>query len=179
MISKGCIYHIVRVMDVESEVPSLESVPAVSEFLNVFLNDLPSILPKREIDFGIDLLPDTQSISIPPYRMASAFLRQIVSRKGTKVDPKKTDVVKSWPRPLDPSDIRSFLGLAGYYRRFVEHFSSIASLLKTLTQNKARFVWSEACEKNFQEFKGRLTSTTVLTLPEGTNGFVVYEHKKC
>ena len=103
-----------------------------------------------------------------------AFLGHIVSSKGIEVDPKKTDAVKSWPRPLSPIDIGSFLGLACYHRRFVEGFSSIASPLTALTQNKAKFVWSEACEKSFQELKDRLTSAPVLTLPEGTNGFVVY-----
>ncbi|WMV25732.1 hypothetical protein MTR67_019117 [Solanum verrucosum] len=98
----------------------------------------------------------------------------IVSSKGIEVDPKKTDAVKSCPRPLSPSDIRSILGLAGYYRRFVEGFYSLASPLKTLTQNKARFIWSELYEKSFQELKDRLTSALVLTLPEGTDGFVVY-----
>ncbi|KAH0758100.1 hypothetical protein KY290_021593 [Solanum tuberosum] len=74
-----------------------------------------------------------------------AFLGHIVSSKGSiEVDLKKMDAVKSWPRPLTPSDIRRFLGLAGYYRRFVEGFSSIASPLTTLTQKKANFIWSEA-----------------------------------
>ncbi|KAH0773630.1 hypothetical protein KY290_010767 [Solanum tuberosum] len=77
MISKGCIYHIVRVMDVESETPSLESVPVVNEFSKVFPDDLPDIPPEWEIDFGIDLLPDTQPISIPPYRMALAELKEL------------------------------------------------------------------------------------------------------
>ncbi|WMV26382.1 hypothetical protein MTR67_019767, partial [Solanum verrucosum] len=67
-----------------------------------------------------------------------------------------------------------FLGLANYYRRFVEGFSSISSPLTTLTKQKSKFEWSEACEKSFQELKDRLTSGLVLTLPEGTNGFVVY-----
>ncbi|WMV29154.1 hypothetical protein MTR67_022539 [Solanum verrucosum] len=93
---------------------------------------------------------------------------------GIEVDPKKTDAVKSWARPLTPTDVRSFLGLANYYRRLVEGFSSIASPLMTLTQKKAKFVWLEACEKSFQELKDILTSTPVLTLPEGTDGFVVY-----
>ncbi|KAH0652933.1 hypothetical protein KY289_030611 [Solanum tuberosum] len=93
-----------------------------------------------------------------------AFLGHIVSSKGIEVDLKKTDSVKSWPRPLPPTDIRRFLCLVGYYRRFVE----------ALTQKKAKFVWSEACEKSFQELKDRLTSTPVLTLLEGTDGFVVY-----
>ena len=103
-----------------------------------------------------------------------AFLGHIVSSEGIEVDPKKTDAVKSWPRPLSPSDIRSFLGLAGYYRRFVEGFSSIASPLTALTQKKSKFEWSESCEKSFQLLKDKLTSAPVLTLPEGTEGFVVY-----
>ncbi|WMV08791.1 hypothetical protein MTR67_002176 [Solanum verrucosum] len=86
----------------------------------------------------------------------------------------KTEAVKSWPRPLTPSDIRSFLGLSGYYRKFVEVFSSIASPLTDLTQKKVKFIWFEACEKSFQELKDRLTSATVLTLPQGTDGFVAY-----
>nr|ABI34336.1 hypothetical protein SDM1_41t00011 [Solanum demissum] len=326
--SIGCRTRVVKVMDVESETPSLESVPMLSKFPKVFPVDLPGVPPKREIDFGIDLMPDTQPISIPPYRMALAelkelkeqlkdslekgfiqpsispwgapvlfvrkndgsirmcidysqlnksyhqlrvrgvdipkmtfrtqyghfefvvmsfgltnaptafmalmnrlfrhyldmfltvfiddiliysrsenkhmnrlrivlqvlkdhqlyakfskcvfwlksvaFLSHIVSSKGIEVDPKKMDVVKGWPRPLTPTDIRSFLGLAGYYRRFVEGFSSIASPLTTLTQKNAKFVWSEACEKSLQELKDRLTSAPVLTLLEGTDGFVVY-----
>lgn len=69
--------------------------------------------------------------------------------KGIKVYPKKTDVIKNWPRPFTPINIRSFFGLTGYYRRFVKEFSSISSLLMGLTQNKAKFIWSEKCEKIF------------------------------
>ncbi|WMV37363.1 hypothetical protein MTR67_030748, partial [Solanum verrucosum] len=87
---------------------------------------------------------------------------------------KKIEAVQNWPRPTSPIDIRSFLGLAGYYRRFVKGFSSIASLLTKLTQKTVKFQWSEACEKSFQELKKRLITTPVLTLPEDTQGFVVY-----
>ncbi|WMV07690.1 hypothetical protein MTR67_001075, partial [Solanum verrucosum] len=69
---------------------------------------------------------------------------------------------------------RSFLGLAGYYKRFVQGFSSISSPLTKLTQKIVKFQWSEACEKIFQELKKMLTTAPVLTLPEGTQGFVVY-----
>ncbi|WMV30001.1 hypothetical protein MTR67_023386, partial [Solanum verrucosum] len=103
-----------------------------------------------------------------------AFLSHIISSEGIEVDPKKIDVVKSWPRPLTLSDIRSFFGLAGYYRRFVEAFSSTTSPLMALTQKKAKFIWSEACEKSFQELKDILASALMFTLPEGTDGFVVY-----
>ncbi|KAH0705972.1 hypothetical protein KY285_010496 [Solanum tuberosum] len=77
MISKGWIYHLVRVRDMDSETSILESVPIVNEFLEVFPNDLPDIPPEREIDFGIDLLPNTQPISIPPYRMALVELKEL------------------------------------------------------------------------------------------------------
>lgn len=68
-----------------------------------------------------------------------AFLGNIVSSGGIKVDPQKTEVVKKWPRPATLTNIRSFLGLVGYYTRFVESFSSIAALLTRLTQKKVRF----------------------------------------
>ncbi|KAH0695863.1 hypothetical protein KY289_013345 [Solanum tuberosum] len=103
-----------------------------------------------------------------------AFLDHIVSSEGIEVNPKKTEVVKKCPRPLSPTDIRRFLGLASYYRRFVEGFSSISPPLTTLTQKKVKFEWSESCERNFQLLKDKLTSAPVLTLPEGTEGFVVY-----
>ncbi|WMV30124.1 hypothetical protein MTR67_023509, partial [Solanum verrucosum] len=68
----------------------------------------------------------------------------------------------------------NFLDLTGYYRSFVEGFSSISSPLTALTQKKAKFIWSKKCEKSFQELKDRLTFALVLTLLEGTDGFVVY-----
>ena len=72
------------------------------------------------------------------------------------------------------TEIRSFLGLAGYYRRFIEGFSLIATPLTQLTRKNKKWVWSEECEKSFQELKRRLTTALVLTLPSGTKGFMVY-----
>ncbi|KAH0679031.1 hypothetical protein KY284_020116 [Solanum tuberosum] len=103
-----------------------------------------------------------------------AFLSHIVSGDGIKVDTRKIEAVQNWPRPTSPTDIRSFLVLAGYYRRFVEGFSSIAPPLTKLTQKTVKFQWFESCEKSFQELKKRLITAPVLTLPEGTQGFVVY-----
>ncbi|KAH0643755.1 hypothetical protein KY290_033609 [Solanum tuberosum] len=77
MISKGYLYHLVQIKDSSSETLTLESVPVVNEFLEVFPEDLPGVPPDREIDFGIDLIPDTQPISIPPYRMAPAELKEL------------------------------------------------------------------------------------------------------
>ncbi|KAF3671894.1 hypothetical protein FXO37_07780 [Capsicum annuum] len=77
MIFKGCMYHLVHVKDSSSESPSFESVPVVNEYSDVFFEDLSGIPPKREINFGINLLPGTQPIFIPPYRMAPVELKEL------------------------------------------------------------------------------------------------------
>ena len=77
------------------------------------------------------------------------FLGHVVPDQGVKVDPRKTEVVKNWTKPLTPTYIRSFLGLTSYYCRFMGGFSSIAAPLKALTKNKAKFEWTETCEKSF------------------------------
>jgi len=90
------------------------------------------------------------------------------------VDQRKVDAVLKWERPTNMTKIQSFLGLAGYYRRFIEGFSTIASSLTKLTCKKVRFVWSKEYEESFQELKKRLISAIVLAFPLGTEGFVVY-----
>ena len=102
------------------------------------------------------------------------FLGHVVSEKGVEVDPRKTEDVKNLPKHLIPTDICSFFGLSGYYRRFVEGFSSIDVSLTSLTKKKAMFEWMEAYEKSFQELKDRLTSAPVLTLPKCGENYTVY-----
>ena len=94
------------------------------------------------------------------------FLGHVVSYQGVEVDPRKTKIVMNWPNPLTPTDIRSFLGLNAYYRRFGEGFSSIVAPLTVLTKKKSKFKWADTCEKSFQELKDRLTSVSILTLPK-------------
>lgn len=74
------------------------------------------------------------------------------------------------------TEVRSFLGLAGYYRRFFKGFSTISMPLTRLTRKNNRFVWTDECEKSFQYLKKRLTTALVLTLPSGSEGFVIYSH---
>lgn len=81
------------------------------------------------------------------------FLGHVISSDGISVDPNKVEAVLQWSAPTSVPDIRSFLGLAGYYRRFIEGFSKIARPLTQLTQKGVSFKWSEACEKSFQELK--------------------------
>ena len=80
----------------------------------------------------------------------------------------------NWKPPTIVTKIRSFLGLAGYYRKFIEGFSKIAAPLTRLTRIEEPFLWSEACQQIFDELKGRLNSAPVLTLPSGQDGFAMY-----
>ena len=103
-----------------------------------------------------------------------AFLGHVVSSEGIQVDPKKIEAVKNWPRPVLATEIRSFLGLAGYYRQFVEGYSSIAAPMTRLTQKGAQFRWSYECETSFQKLKTALTTAPVLVLPTGSGPYTVY-----
>nr|XP_016465865.1 PREDICTED: uncharacterized mitochondrial protein AtMg00860-like [Nicotiana tabacum] len=94
------------------------------------------------------------------------------------VDPKKTEVVQKWPRPTSPIEIRSFLGLAGYYRHFVQDLSRIAAPLTNLTQKNAKFQWTQECEQSFQKLKTCLTTVLILALPSGSGGFTVFSPAK-
>ncbi|KAL0551919.1 hypothetical protein IC582_011012 [Cucumis melo] len=103
-----------------------------------------------------------------------SFLGHVVSKAGVSVDPAKIEAVTGWTRPSTVSEVRSFLGLAGYYRRFVENFSRIATPLTQLTRKGALFVWSKACEDSFQNLKEKLVTAPVLTVPDGSGSFVIY-----
>ena len=103
-----------------------------------------------------------------------AFLGHIVGKDGIKVDPSKIEAVRDWPRPRNVVDVRSFLGLASYYRRFVEGFSRLATSLMKLTRKALKFVLSDKCMKSFQELKRRLISAPVLSLPMDGGKFAVY-----
>ncbi|KAJ0927415.1 putative nucleotidyltransferase, Ribonuclease H [Helianthus annuus] len=102
------------------------------------------------------------------------FLGHIVNSRGIHVDPAKIEAVKSWITPKNPSEVRSFLGLAGYYRRFIEGFSKIAVPLTALTHKDKPFVWGNAQETAFQTLKRMLCNAPILTLPDGSDNFIVY-----
>ncbi|KAJ0788379.1 putative nucleotidyltransferase, Ribonuclease H [Helianthus annuus] len=102
------------------------------------------------------------------------FLGHTVNKLGIHVDPAKIEAVKNWVAPKSPSEIRSFLGLAGYYRRFISNFSKIAVPLTSLTQKERPFVWGPEQEESFQTLKDMLCNAPILTLPDGNDDFVVY-----
>ncbi|KAL0544225.1 hypothetical protein IC582_019338 [Cucumis melo] len=102
------------------------------------------------------------------------FLGHVVSAGGVSVDPQKVEAVVNWERPASATEVRSFLGLARYYRRFVEDFSRLALPLTALTRKNAKFEWSDKCEQSFQELKKRLVTTPILTLPVTGKEYVIY-----
>nr|ABA92080.1 retrotransposon protein, putative, Ty3-gypsy subclass [Oryza sativa Japonica Group] len=257
---------------------TLEEIPIVREYPDVFPDDLPGMPPKRDIEFRIDLVPGTTPIHKRPYRMAAnelaevkrqvddllrkgyirpssspwgapvifvekkdhtqrmcvdyralndvtiknkyplpriddlfdqlkeeheqhlrlaleklrehqlyakfskcefwlsevKFLGHVISAGGVAVDPSNVESVTNWKQPKTVSEIRNFLGLAGYYRRFIENFSKIAKPMTRLLQKDVKYKWSEECEQSFQELKNRLISAPILILPDPKKGFQVY-----
>nr|GFC33855.1 putative reverse transcriptase domain-containing protein [Tanacetum cinerariifolium] len=102
------------------------------------------------------------------------FLGHVIDNQGIHVDPAKNESVKDWASPKSPTEIRKFLGLAGYYRRFIEGYSKkIAKPMTKLTQKKVKFKWGDKQEATFQLLKQKLCSAPILALPEGSEDFIV------
>ena len=90
----------------------------------------------------------------------------VVSASGVSVDLGKVEAVMSWERPKSVFEIRSFLGLVGYYRGFIEDFSRLETLMTILTRKEVKFDWDDRCEEAFQELKRRLTTAPILIVPD-------------
>ncbi|GJX81790.1 putative reverse transcriptase domain-containing protein [Tanacetum coccineum] len=147
----------------KSEKKRLEDVPIVQDFPKVFPKDLPGLPPTRQVEFQIDLVPG--AAPIPKVQ----FLGE-----GIYVDPANIESIKDWASPKSPTEIRQFLGLAGYYRRFIKGFSKIAKPMTKLTQKKVMFEWGDKQEAAFQLLKQKLCSAPILAFPEGSEDFIAY-----
>ena len=101
------------------------------------------------------------------------YLGHIVSRHGVRTDPGKTSTVKNWPTPKNRKELRSFLGLCSYYRKFVRGYATIAAPLHALTKEKQNYMWDEACDQAFKQLKTALTSAPILRYPDPEREFVV------
>jgi hypothetical protein len=104
----------------------------------------------------------------------TSFLGLVVSNGGIVIGPSKVQDVLNWKAPTNVSKIRSFLGLAVYYRIFIEGFSKLAKPMTALLEKNDKFVWSDKCQANFEELKRRLTTAPVLTLPDLSKSFFIY-----
>ncbi|XP_074336685.1 uncharacterized protein LOC141673855 [Apium graveolens] len=191
LLSQNCGAFLANVIDTEKEILNLEAVPIVNEFPDVFPGDLPGLPLDQEIEFAIELTPGTDPVFKAPYRMAPIemkelfskcefwlrevqFLGHVISNEGVKVDPSKIEAVMNWERPKTPTEVRSFMGLAGYYRRFVQNFARITTPLTKLTRKNEKSEWTEKCEESFQELKNGLLSEPVLVLLDDQGNFVIY-----
>ncbi|WMV45277.1 hypothetical protein MTR67_038662 [Solanum verrucosum] len=181
LVEQGCLAYLSNIRDAEVESPSIESILVVSEFREVFHNDLPGMTPDRDIDICIDLEPGTRPISIPPYRMAPAELRELKAQIQELLDKRFIHPSASpWGAPvlfvkkMDGTEVRSFVGLASYYRRFVKNFVSIGTNLTNLTKKEIPFEWTKNCEESFQKLKTLSTTTPILALPVEGKDLIVY-----
>ncbi|GJR09211.1 putative reverse transcriptase domain-containing protein [Tanacetum coccineum] len=178
-----------QVMEKKSNEKRLEDVPVVREFPEVFPEDLPGLPPVRQVEFQIDLIPGAAPLGddiIPndafrtryghyEFQVMSFGLtnapavfhdllsrRHLIDSQGLHVDPAKIEAVKNWTSPTTPTEIHQFLGLAGYYWRFIKDFSKIAKSLTELTQKNKKYIWGEDQETAFQLLKQKLCLGAVL-----------------
>ena len=98
----------------------------------------------------------------------------VISAEGIAMDPNKIETMVKWERPQTVTEVRSFFGLAVYYKRFVEGFSKMVSPLTQLTRNDQPFSWTNEYEACFEDMKKRLTTAPVLAIPNTTKTFEVY-----
>ncbi|GJW34379.1 putative reverse transcriptase domain-containing protein [Tanacetum coccineum] len=191
----GCQVYLAQVTAKKTndklEEKPLEDVPIVRDFLKVFPKDLHGLPPTRNVDFKSELLtmgfirnqfPHPRELHLVRSRRRMMDLDlfglkifgHVLDSDGIHVEPAKIKSVKDWASPKTPTEIRQFLGLAGYYRRFIEGFSKIARPMTKLTQKSVKFDWGEKEEATFQLLKEKLCSALILALPKGSENFVVY-----
>nr|XP_043639306.1 uncharacterized protein LOC122610378 [Erigeron canadensis] len=230
------------------KVARISDIPIVCDFPDVFPDDVVGLLPPRQVEFCIDLVPDAAPIAkqhncknykirdsfdrvlrlrlqgakyfskidlhsgyhqlrvreedipktafstryghfeflVMPFGLTNApavfmdlmnrvkFLGHVVNKDGIKVDPSKIEAVEKWRRLETPTEIRQFLGLAGYYRRFIENFSRITQPLTLLTHKDRSFDWGEKQEEAFRLLKEKLCNAPILSLSDGSDDFIVY-----
>ena len=106
-----------------------------------------------------------------------SFLRHIISEEGIRVDPNKIEVIIEWKPPRNVTEVRSFLGLAGYYRRFAKGFSMTTAPMTRLLQKNVRFEWSEKCQASFEKLKAFLTEAPVLIVKPEKNSIYLKNGK--
>jgi hypothetical protein len=157
--------------------------PFLDKFVVVFIDDILIYSRTKEeheehLRIVLQILKDKQLYAkiekcefwLPEVKI----LGHVVTQEGVAVDPSKIEAVLHWDRPKTITETRSFLGMAGYYRRFIQGLSQLVLPLTRLTRKGKPFTWTEECEKSFQELRVWLTTAPVLTIPNPSGSFVVY-----
>jgi hypothetical protein len=107
------------------------------------------------------------------YQSRIHYLGHVISGEGIAMDPAKVEAIMEWPAPTNVTEVRSFMGLAGYYRRFVEGSSKIANPITELQKKNKKFVWTEKCAEAFRRLKELLTTAPILRVPDMDADFLV------
>ncbi|GJS47128.1 putative reverse transcriptase domain-containing protein [Tanacetum coccineum] len=138
--------------------------------------DLPGLPPAQQVEIQIDLVPGAAPVARAPKEHEGhlKLILNLLKKEELYAKFSKCEFWLSKASPKTPTEIRQFLGLAGYYRGFIEGFSKIASPMTKLTQKSVKFEWGEKAEAAFQLLKQKLCSAPILALPEGSENFVVY-----
>ncbi|GJR45100.1 putative reverse transcriptase domain-containing protein [Tanacetum coccineum] len=157
--------------------------PYFDKFVIVFIDDiLIYLMSEEEHEFHLKTILDllekeklyAKFSKCEFWLKEGYFLGHVVNHDGIHVDPSKVESVKNWKTPESSTKIRSFLGLAGYYLRFIKNFSKIAKPLTLLTQKNKTYVWGDEQDEAFRILKKKLCNAPMLALPDGPDDFVVY-----
>ncbi|KAJ9544200.1 hypothetical protein OSB04_023907 [Centaurea solstitialis] len=151
-LRKESVAYLAPIVDKEVKEKRIQDFPIVRDYPALFPEKLPGLPMHRQVEFHIDLVSGAAPVTRSPSK-----------------------AIKKWEAPKTPTEIRQFLGLGSYYRRFIANFSKIAQPLTMLTQKDKKFIWGEKKqEEAFRLLKHKLCNAPVLALPEGTDNFVVY-----
>ncbi|GFQ84883.1 retrovirus-related Pol polyprotein from transposon 17.6 [Trichonephila clavata] len=146
----------------------LDDIIIVGRSFEEHFNNIRRVLQKLK-EANLKLSPSKCHL----FRREVTYLGHIISAEGVRTDPDKISAVKNWKSPTYVHQLRSFLGLCIYYRKFVKDFSTIARPLHKLTEAKQKFIWTNECNNAFNKLKDALTSAPILAYPEAGKQFIL------
>jgi hypothetical protein len=158
-------------------------MPYLDKFVIVFMDDILIYSKNKEdhakhLRIGLQVLREHKlyaKFSKCEFWLGQVeFLSHVISKEGIAVNPSKVQSVLDWQAPTNVKEVRGFLGMAGYYQRFIEGFSKIAGPMTKFLRKNTPFEWSEKCEESFQELKKKLTTAPILAVPKTRKDYTVY-----
>ncbi|XP_015762141.1 PREDICTED: uncharacterized protein LOC107341253 [Acropora digitifera] len=161
--------HILRGLEYRLALIYIDDIVIFSKSIEEHLTHLEEVF-RRLRDANVKLNPEKCSF----VKQRIVYLGHVVTTEGIFPDPSKVEVVKNFPTPASLKELKSFLGLANYYQRFIKGFSEIASPLNAITKKGVKFFWSESCANTFDRLKRALISAPVLTFPDFDEQFLLY-----
>jgi len=159
---------VLNCLNLETLLCYLDDIVVFSKTTEEQLERLGCLL-QRQKDANLKLKPSKCQL----FQRRVGFLGHIVSAEGIQTDPEKIRLIAEWPAPRTLKEVRGFLGLTGYYRRFIQGYSEIVSPLHALMKKNRAFAWSHECQASFEELKERLQEPSILALPNEEGDFLL------